>query len=183
MSHRKPVGRRAQPTSETHYTDAERMPPRRKCRQFISQHPSAKRRCAPSQARVEHQHDMHVGAWLGWRGLTYTVAGSPIPSERSVSARPLQLCTVRLQASSSAADMKDPTTCDRRKRLRSRLGVCTAQAVCAVHTTFAFAVLCHAEALRGPSARVCSFFRKSKRFHMNTLIWHCNASYTQCFCL
>ena len=106
------------------------------------------------------------------------MAGAPIPREESVPARALQLCTVRLQAGVSVADTEDPLTCDRRRRLRSRLGVCTARTVCAVHTTFAFAVLCHAEALRGPSFRVCSIFRKSKRCEYEMPIWRCNTSHS-----
>ena len=167
MPHHKHVGSRAQPASETHSIDTERMMSHRTCRQLLSRHPCEQ--CA--QRTVMSMWSMSMacmGAWLGGRRLIHG-GGRTHRTQRERPRAHLQVCTVRLQAGVSVADTEDPLTCDRRRRLRSRLGVCTARTVCAVHTTFAFAVLCHAEALRGPSFRVCSIFRKSKRCDMKCL--------------
>ena len=47
-----------------------------------------------------------LGALSG-RELTYRVAGTPIPSERSVSAPPFQHCTARVVAAALDADTKE----------------------------------------------------------------------------
>ena len=152
MPHRKHVGSRAQLASETHPIDTERTPSHRTCRQLLSRHPCEQ--CA--QRTVMSMWSMSMacmGAWLGEGKLTYG-RGRTHPTRRERHrARPPALhraaasrrYAVRAEGSAAAEPLL---------RSSSRLGECSSQAVCAVHSTFAFAVLCPAEAARGPSTAV-----------------------------
>ena len=164
MPHRKHVGSRAQLASETHPIDTERMMSHRTCRQLLSRHP-----CEQCAQRIVMSMSMWVmsmtcmAAWLGGRGLAYG-GGRTHPTQRERQrARPPSLHRAaasrrqRRRAEGSAA--AQPLL-----RSASRLGECNSQPARLVHSSLAFAVLCHAEALRGPSMHVCRFSRKSKRF-------------------
>ena len=109
---------------------------------------------------------MRMGAWhrswLGGRGLTYGGRGAPIPSERSVSARSLQVCTVLLHTSKRIASGVEGSAAAQPLLQSSwRLGgECSSQPARLVHSSLAFAVPCQAEALGVPSSsRFRSFFR------------------------
>ena len=161
MPHHKHVGSRAQPASETHSIDTERMMSHRTCRQLLSRHPCEQ--CA--QRTVMSMWSMSMpcmGAWLGGRRLAYG-GGRTHPTRRErPRARPP---TLHRAAASKRQPVRAEGSAAARPLLRSssRLGECSSQAVCAVHSTLAFAVLCPAEALRGPSMRLSPIFSEKLR--------------------
>ena len=113
MPHRKPVGSRAQPASETHSSDAERMPSRRICRQLLSRHPASK--AAPRTGMsmwVTCERDMH-GSRASARGAKRSRADLPggrhtHPKRKERQrAPPPTYCTARVIAAALDADTKE----------------------------------------------------------------------------
>ena len=157
MPHPKPVGSHAQHSSETHCSHAERTPSRRKCRQLISWRPVSK----AALRTVTSKWSMSMtcmGAWLGGRGLTYGGRHThPKRKERQRASPP----TLYREAASKRIASRAEGWAAAQPLLRSasRLGECSSQAMCAVHSSLAFAVPCHAEAACVPSIAVRSFFR------------------------
>ena len=168
MPHRKPVGSRAQPASETHSSDAERMPSRRICRQLLSRHPASK--AAPHTVMSMWIMSMTcMGAWLGGRGLTYGGRHThPTRKERQRAPPP----TVYREAANKRIASGVEGSAAARSLLRSswRLGECSSQPARLVHSSLAFAVPCQAEALGVPSIAVSPFFGKS--YHSRSQCLH-----------
>ena len=106
MPHPKSVGWRAQYRSETHCSHAERTPPRRNCRQLISQRPMSK----AALRTVTSMWSMSmacIGAWLGGRGLTYGGRHTHLKRKERQRAPPPTL--YRAAASKRiACPLKDP---------------------------------------------------------------------------
>ena len=101
-----------------------------------------------------------MGTWLGGRGLTY--GGRHTHPKRKERQRAPPPTLYRADASKRiAARAEGSAAAQPLLRSASRLGECSSQAMCAVHSSLAFAVPCHAEAARVPSIALCSFFRKS----------------------
>ena len=101
-----------------------------------------------------------MGAWLGVRRLTYGGRHThPKQKERQRASPP----TLYREAASKRIASRAEGWAAAQPLLRSasHLGECSSQAMCAVHSSLAFAVPCHAEAARVPSIALCSFFRKS----------------------
>ena len=101
-----------------------------------------------------------MGAWLGGCGLTYGGRHThPKRKERQRASPP----TLYREAASKRIASRAEGWAAAQPLLRSasHLGECSSQAMCAVHSSLAFAVPCHAEAARVPSIALCSFFRKS----------------------
>ena len=157
MPHPKPVGSHAQHSSETHCSHAERTPPRRKCHQILS-------RWLPANGMlrtVTSTWSMSMtcmGAWLGGRGLTY--GGRRTHPKQRERQRALPPTLYRAAVSKRlASGAEGPPAAQPLLRSASHLGECSSQAMCAVHSSLAFAVPCHAEAACVPSIAVRSFFR------------------------
>ena len=94
-----------------------------------------------------------MGAWLGGRGLAYGGRHTHPKRKERQHAPPPSLyraaATKRIAARAKGSAAARPLL-----RSSSRLGECSSQVLCAVHSTLAFAVPCPAEAARVPSIAV-----------------------------
>ena len=99
-----------------------------------------------------------IGAWLGGRGLSY--GGRRTHPKRKERQRAPPPSLYRADASKRiAARAEGSAAAQPLLRSSSRLGECSSQVLCAVHSSLGFAVPSHAEAARVPSIAVRSIFR------------------------
>ena len=99
-----------------------------------------------------------MGAWLGGRGLSYGGRRThPKRKERQRAPPP----TLYRAAASKRHSVRAEGSAAAQPLLRSssRVGECSSQVLCAVHSSLGFAVPSHAEATRVPSIAVRSIFR------------------------